>query len=279
MSAKTGTVTSPQQGPPSPVGGNLQAPRPVEAGLGVVGEVRLLPGSYENSQFRIIQHPSGLPCYEDPEVLNRLDLLQNSGFTYATNLRRPDGSEVTYDQNNSFPRTAVFFDRRKKMLGLKTLVDIPLNTIIGVYYGTVISKRQLDELAEAGTSQYTVARTQTESVDGRLYGNELRFINHSCIDFNVQIYLDFGGPTGKYYFPTIKTLKNITAGEEILLNYCEEGSEISNRYFLDGKCLCGAQRHLIGNFKNKVAKRFDESTKRRKGGQFAPYKNKKNTEK
>ena len=104
------------------------------------------------------------------------------------------------------------------------------------------------------SGRYAVTRIQTESVDARMYGNEFRFINYSCVDYNVKFYSEFGGPTGRNRFPTIRSLKNITVGEKNLLNYCEEGSEILNRYFLDGNCLCGALRHIIGTFKHRVAK-------------------------
>ena len=79
-------------------------------------------------------------------------------------------------------------------------------------------------------SNYFYTTDEIIFIDAGPMGNHTRFINHSCKENCRAV-----GSAG--YEITIKAVKAIEAGEELLLNYGEE-------YFKDLKCLCGEDNCL-----------------------------------
>ena len=80
-------------------------------------------------------------------------------------------------------------------------------------------------------------------VDAMFYGNESRFINHSC-DPNVQPF-NISGEAASDAVNRIGLFawKNIHAGDEITIDYqWDKGGEIALDIPSDIKCLCGSNK-------------------------------------
>ena len=104
--------------------------------------------------------------------------------------------------------------------------DIPKGTLIGHYFGEVISKEESARRLREG-NDYIFDLDEYSDIDGNVPGNFTRFINHSCSP-NCESSCD-GGKV------RIHAIRSIGKGEELTMNY---GFTLENyqRY----PCHCGS---------------------------------------
>lgn len=100
-------------------------------------------------------------------------------------------------------------------LGLYTQTDIPANTEVIEYSGEKISMSEADarekENDKTGIT-YLFILDENFCIDGAVYGNDAKYINHSCEPNCEIIYKD-----GKIF---VYSGREIKAGEELTFDYC-----------------------------------------------------------
>ncbi|KAL1850652.1 hypothetical protein Daus18300_012863 [Diaporthe australafricana] len=97
--------------------------------------------------------------------------------------------------------------------GVYAAVDIPAGEKLDEYMGQLIPTRmaQSNDLDD-----YSFEIIGIGSSTAKDYGNWTRFVNHTCVNFNVTAELSMLGGRRTIVF---QTSRNIAAGEELLLNY------------------------------------------------------------
>ncbi|TMS33935.1 hypothetical protein L596_001618 [Steinernema carpocapsae] len=83
------------------------------------------------------------------------------------------------------------------------------------------------------------------SIDAAVYGNEARFVNHSCAPNLVAASVRVEYDTEKYHRIAYIAKKDIAKGEELLINYYPNGLTKTKK---SKKCLCGADKGICQNY-------------------------------
>lgn len=109
-------------------------------------------------------------------------------------------------------------------LGLFALKRIPADRRIVEYTGKIIN----DEERKKSRSRYLFEIDKDRFIDGSTRSNLARYINHSC-EPNSQ------GFTSRNKRIWIWSLRDIEAGEEITIDYCEE---YFDEFIKAGNCKC-----------------------------------------
>ncbi|MFW5704611.1 MAG: SET domain-containing protein [Nanoarchaeota archaeon] len=128
--------------------------------------------------------------------------------------------------------------------GIYAKKDIKKGTEIIEYLGKKISKEKSDEIyeeqferhknnPEKDGSVYTFTLDDKHDLDGNVWWNLAKYINHSC---NPNCESEDGD--GKII---IRAIKNIKKGEELSFNY---GYDVEN--YKDHPCLCGS-KNCVGH--------------------------------
>lgn len=110
--------------------------------------------------------------------------------------------------------------------GLFAKSRIPARRKLGELTGEVISWREARRRAKERKRLALVERADRTAVDGSKYGNEFRYINHSCSP-NSYIRICYGHV--EFY-----SLRTIRAGEELTCDYGDSHHEGTLR------CKCGS---------------------------------------
>eukprot|EP00045_Choanoeca_perplexa_P007861 m.72334 g.72334 ORF g.72334 m.72334 type:complete len:226 (+) comp14252_c0_seq1:64-741(+) len=126
------------------------------------------------------------------------------------------------------------FDTGTHGFGLKTLQPIPAGAFVGTYVGEVLSlsdrrhHQQTDEVLGDTYlmvfQEHSQQGMQTTTVDARNFGNETRFINHSCTP-NLLV-----KPVRERQLPRLGlfAMRDIAVGEELSFDYGAGGGSLSN---------------------------------------------------
>lgn len=150
----------------------------------------------------------------------------------------------------------VFFTPQGKGWGLRTLDDLPKGAFICEYVGEILTNTELYErnMKSSGNEKHTYpvlldADWGSEGVlkdeealclDGTIYGNVARFINHRCFDANlVEIPVEVETPDHHYYHLAYFTTRKIDAMEELTWDY---GIDFDDDYHpvKAFQCSCGS---------------------------------------
>ncbi|CAJ0929164.1 unnamed protein product, partial [Mesorhabditis belari] len=136
----------------------------------------------------------------------------------------------------------VLFWEGGKGWGLRTIHKIPKNAFIGEYVGEVISFAEAERRKENTTYQFNLStaiptlKSEPPVIDATSFGNETRFINHSCNPNLVNKlvitnkYSNYDSRIGFY------SMRDIEPGEELTFNYYPERVESKKGRI---KCRCG----------------------------------------
>jgi hypothetical protein len=119
--------------------------------------------------------------------------------------------------------------RAKTGLGLYAIVAIPDRKLVIEYSGERIPTKRAREIDRARANKYLFEIDNRWTIDGSPRSNIARYVNHSC-DPNTEAESN----RGRLMF---RAIRDITAGEEITLDYGEEHMEL---YFGNTGCLCPA---------------------------------------
>uniref|UniRef100_A0A671QB51 Histone-lysine N-methyltransferase EHMT1-like n=1 Tax=Sinocyclocheilus anshuiensis TaxID=1608454 RepID=A0A671QB51_9TELE len=125
--------------------------------------------------------------------------------------------------------------------GVKTLQDIPMDTIVClVYVGEIISDAEAD-VRENDSYLFSLDSKVGDMycVDARFYGNISRFINHHCEPnlFPCRVFTSHQD----LRFPHIAffACKNISAGDELGFDYGDHFWDVKGKLF---RCQCGSSK-------------------------------------
>lgn len=110
------------------------------------------------------------------------------------------------------------FKTEKHGWGLRCAVDLPAGTYLGEYTGRLITEDEFNYEIEDDSYCFDCGSHSRFTIDGRLYGNHLRFVNHSCRP-NVRFAYVYVNPNMQYPRVCFFTLRDIPAGEELRLDY------------------------------------------------------------
>ncbi|KAF6144451.1 hypothetical protein GIB67_024678 [Kingdonia uniflora] len=151
----------------------------------------------------------------------------------------------------------VFMTPEDKGWGLRTLKKLPKGAFICEYVGEIVTNTELYERNIVSFSNkrhtypvYLDADWGSESglkdeealcLDGTLYGNVARFINHRCSDPNlVEIPVEVETPDHHYYHLAFFTTREIAAFEELTWDYHMDFDD-ENHPIDAFKCKCGSK--------------------------------------
>lgn len=136
--------------------------------------VQLKKALYDKCACRLID---ASPCSRENGCINVVSSIECSPkFCPAKNNCR----------NQNFRRGVQFaFQIRKtqsKGYGFYAVEEIPANSFIIEYMGEVIDYAEFKKRFETNEDEnfYYLAISQSRYIDARIYGNESRFVNHSC---------------------------------------------------------------------------------------------------
>lgn len=140
------------------------------------------------------------------------------------------------------------------MWGLVAMEDIPAGAFVTEYVGEVITKRFGDIRGQhydmAGSSYLFDMNDPTEEeqtqddnfhpfcIDATFYGNESRFVNHSC-DPNLRTFsLQVDSDSQTFHSIGMFAKRKIQAGEELTIDYQWDENHLD---YIDNDviCLCG----------------------------------------
>jgi SET domain-containing protein len=163
------------------------------------------------------------------------------------------------------------------MWGLFALEDIPAGAFILEYTGEVITKKEGDQRGkhydkvgmsylfdmndpdEDNEFEMNVQKSYNEDffplcIDAAYYGNESRFINHSCTpnikSFNISTDIE----SYTYHRVALFAVKNIRRGKELTIDYSWDKNDLE----IDNDVLCLCQSKKCRKYLMK-AKERDES--------------------
>lgn len=113
--------------------------------------------------------------------------------------------------------------------GLFALRDIAKGDFLLEYTGKKVPTKIADEMKEA---RYLFEVDERWTIDGESESNTARYINHSC-EANAESEVHDG-------HILISAIRDITAGEEITMDY---GEEYYDEFIRPVGCRCGAAKH------------------------------------
>ncbi|OMO92430.1 hypothetical protein COLO4_17608 [Corchorus olitorius] len=152
----------------------------------------------------------------------------------------------------------VFQTPEGKGWGVQTVNDLPRGAFVCEYVGEIITNAEMHVrnmqsrsgnkhiyLVPLDADWYTEGILEDEKalyLDGTLYGNVARFINHRCCDANlVGIPVEVESPDHHYYRFAFFTTREIAAMEELTWDYgIEFGEQDHHQPVQAFKCLCGS---------------------------------------
>jgi SET domain-containing protein len=134
--------------------------------------------------------------------------------------------------------------RARTGLGLFAAGDIPSGKLLIEYTGLRIPTREAREIDRRRANKYLFEIDNRWTIDGSPRANLARYVNHSC-DPNTEAESN----RGRLMF---RTVRRITEGEEITLDYGEEHMAL---YFGQAGCQCETCRAEKRNLtKSKTAR-------------------------
>ncbi|KAI1727317.1 SET domain-containing protein [Ditylenchus destructor] len=138
----------------------------------------------------------------------------------------------------------VLFRTADRGWSVRTAVKIEKNTFVMEYVGEVLTSEQADK--RALTYQFQVKATGKSAfvVDATRFGNEARFVNHSCSPNMIVEPVDADSCDDRYYRFAFFASRNIKKGEEITFNYFVTITDATYKKITkkrNVKCLCKAK--------------------------------------
>jgi hypothetical protein len=115
--------------------------------------------------------------------------------------------------------------------GLRTLADIPKGSKIGQYTGLVYPQDDSDRVIRYGATLETDGNYSPNLViDSEIFGNNLRYINHSCSP-NCEFVAEWSDGEKKIF---VKAKRDIKSKEFLSYHYGDHYED----FFPNGICLC-----------------------------------------
>ena len=118
---------------------------------------------------------------------------------------------------------------------VKAICDIKQEQVVEEYVGEVISVKRGKQRENKWYMIEATSPCWDGYIDSRFFGNETRFINHSCspnLKSNIVVHL--GQPV-----LVLTSLRNIEKNEILTYDYFPYADKITYNFF-DGKCKCGS---------------------------------------
>uniref|UniRef100_A0A7N0ZSG1 SET domain-containing protein n=1 Tax=Kalanchoe fedtschenkoi TaxID=63787 RepID=A0A7N0ZSG1_KALFE len=150
--------------------------------------------------------------------------------------------------------------------GLRTLEDLPKGAFVCEYVGEILTLKELRNryTCNVNSDAYPVLLDaiwgfdknlkddRTLCLDGTIYGNIARFINHRCSDSNlIDIPVEVESPDHHYYHIALFTRRKVNASEELTWDY---GIDFGRKFnaIKAFQCQCGSKycrdmKHSIGS--------------------------------
>lgn len=118
----------------------------------------------------------------------------------------------------------VIFRTLDRGWALRTCISIPKNTFVCEYIGEVLTVEEAFGSKKPSTYQFQMDGCGEKNfrfvIDAAIYGNEARFVNHSC-NPNLIVYPIFADRLDKcYHRIAFFARRDIKQGEELTINYC-----------------------------------------------------------
>jgi hypothetical protein len=159
----------------------------------------------------------------NPLTVARLDELTAAGFEYLPTLLLHDG--FRFPVLGQFPRVQLYWEEEVGGLGVKTLDRIPAGELVGEFGGKEVV--QGDDSVDDAWAFNTVHASGC--------GNEFRFLNHWCKNWNLRARpMEGEDPRRVFLF----SVREITPGSILRINY--------GAHFHLGACSCPARKHAGG---------------------------------
>nr|CAB3450392.1 unnamed protein product [Digitaria exilis] len=151
----------------------------------------------------------------------------------------------------------VFLTREKKGWGLRPAEKLPQGAFVCEYVGEILTNTELYERNNrlTGKEKHTypvllnadwgtdlvLKDEEALCLDGTLYGNVARFINHRCFDANIiDVPVEIETPDHHYYHIAFFTTREVDAFEELTWDYGIDFDDV-NHPVKAFKCRCGSQ--------------------------------------
>lgn len=131
----------------------------------------------------------------------------------------------------SVPHLEIRRSKGQRGRGLFAVDAIPADVFCGEYTGEFLTDKQRQRREE---KQYMIHLDAKCSIDARHFGNQTRFINHTCGEPNARV-VKFEEGASSYQCVGIFSSRNISAGEELTLDY---GMDFTAVF----ECTCGSDR-------------------------------------
>ena len=128
--------------------------------------------------------------------------------------------------------------------GVFALRDLAAGQSLGAYEGRRLSPRQVARRDWNRELTYVFGLSDGSVIDGRVGGNALRHLNHSCAP-NCAAW-EVEGEDGRPQI-VVETLRRVRAGAELFIDYALDAPDAGSDEF---PCHCGAARcrgSMLGN--------------------------------